>query len=364
MFFPSGKTQMKPGRCAPKGQNMKSTVNFGVIGCGVISHFHIQAINAIEGAKLYGVYDHIYEFAKKIASEQHVKAYQTLEEMLADPELDAVCICTPSGLHAKQAVEAAKAGKHVLIEKPIALSLEDCDAISAEAEKSGVKVAVVSQLRFSPAMQKVKRAINEGRLGKIVSADIYMKYYRSQEYYDKNEWRGTIAMDGGGALMNQGIHGVDLLQYAMGPVKSITALSAALVRKIEVEDTLNAIVEFENGAFGVIQAMTSAYPGFPRRLEINGEHGCIVMEEDTIVKWDVEGEESAEEGKLDDSVKSFSDPSKIGTEGHILQISNFIDAIHDKADLLVDDKEGRKALEIILNAYRSSEEKKTVYFKK
>ena len=232
---------MELGRCARKGQNMNTTVNFGIIGCGVISRFHIQAINAIDGAKLHGVYDHIYDFAKKTAEEQQVKAYQTLEEMLSDPELDAVCICTPSGLHAAQAIQAAKAGKHVLIEKPIALSLEDCDKISAKAQKSGVKIAVVSQLRFSPAMQKIKKALNEGKLGKIVSADIYMKYFRSQEYYDKNEWRGTIAMDGGGALMNQGIHGVDLLQYAMGPVKSITALSAALVRKIEVEDTLSAV---------------------------------------------------------------------------------------------------------------------------
>ena len=231
------------------------------------------------------------------------------------------------------------------------------------AREKGVKVGVVSQLRFTPAMQQVKKAMSDGLLGRICSADIYMKYYRSQQYYDANQWRGTIAMDGGGALMNQGIHGVDLLRYVMGPVHSIHALSGTLVRDIEVEDTLNAVVEFKNGAYGIIQAMTGAYPGFPRRLELNGEYGCIIMEEDHILKWDIEDAPAYQdyEEKLG-LFNSSSDPTQIDELGHVEQLKNFISAVRGDTELLVDDLEGRKTLEIIVKAYESARLGRTIYF--
>ncbi|MEA4888664.1 MAG: Gfo/Idh/MocA family oxidoreductase [Clostridiaceae bacterium] len=341
---------------------MKRTVNFAIIGCGMISRFHIKAIQAIDDAKLVGVYDQFSEFSQKTAREYQTKAYDTYESLLADRKIDAVSICTPSGLHAEQSLQAIQAGKHVLIEKPIALCLEDSDKISALAREKGVLVGVVSQLRFSRAVKTMKQAIQEGVLGKIVSADLYMKYFRSQQYYDQNPWRGTWAMDGGGALMNQGIHGVDLLRYIMGPLKSISACAGTLTRHIEVEDTLAAVVEYANGALGVIQAMTSVYPGYPRRLEINGERGTIILEEDTLVKWAVEGQPSCVKDEDATRRKSHNDPGEIGVDGHIEQYKNFISAVQGDAALLIDDLEGRKTLEIIMKAYESSRQKKTVYF--
>lgn len=342
---------------------MNITINFAIVGCGVISKFHIGAINAIEDARLIGVYDSVFEFAKKTAAECGTKAYATYEELLADEAVDAVCICTPSGLHASLATQAVQAKKHVLIEKPIALTLTDSDRISQSARLNHVKVGVVSQLRFSPAIKHVKKALDDGILGRIVCADLYMKYYRSQHYYDTNQWRGTITMDGGGALMNQGIHGIDLLRYIMGPLKSITALSGTLVRDIEVEDTLSAIVEYKNGAFGVIQATTSVYPGFPRRIEINGEYGCIILEEDRIAKWEIEGSPSYEyyEDK-EKKVFSHSDPTLLDQNGHIEQMKNFISAIRGDTELLVDDIQGRNTLEIVLKAYESAQNKRTINF--
>ncbi len=341
---------------------MKKAVHVAIVGCGMISKFHIQAVQTIGEAELAGVYDQTSEMAQKTAREYRTKAYDTYESLLADPQVDAVSICTPSGLHAAQSLQAIRAGKHVLIEKPIALCLEDSDKISALAREKGVLVGVVSQLRFSRAVKAMKDAIQDNLLGRIVSADLYMKYFRSQQYYDQNPWRGTWAMDGGGALMNQGIHGIDLLRYIMGPLKSISAHAATLTRHIEVEDTLAAVVEYENGALGVIQATTGVYPGYPRRLEINGEKGSIVLEEDTLIQWDTEGQPSFIKDKDAIRKKSCRDPGEIGAAGHIKQYRNFIGAVQGDAILLVDDREGRKTLEIIIKAYESSGLNRTVYF--
>lgn len=343
----------------------KVTCGFAVIGCGLISQFHISAINEIDDAVLVGVYDQERAAAEGTAQKYKVRCYDSFEEAICDPAVDVICICTPSYLHAAMACDAVEAGKAVLVEKPLALKLEDCDRLIELAKQKGVQVGVVSQLRFSPAIGKVKKALEEGTLGRLTRADLYMKYYRSQEYYDHGGWRGTVEKDGGGALMNQGIHGVDLLRYLAGPVKSIYALSATRVHDIEVEDTLTAAVAFENGALGVIEASTGDWPGAPRRLELNGECGVIILEEDRIVKWEVEGENgfSLYEQSCPQT-ESFRNPEKIDTYGHICQIRNFISALRGETELLIDALEGRKALEVILSAYASAETDKVIKIKK
>lgn len=330
-------------------------IGFAVIGCGLISSFHIAAIDAINGAVLCGVYDSNKEIAKKTACEHNVKAYPSLDVLLSDPNVNAVCICTPSYLHGRMAIDAISAGKSVLIEKPIALSLEECDLIETLAREKNVQVGVVSQLRFSPVFSKVYRALEQGLLGRQTRIDLYMKYFRTQEYYDNGGWRGTADKDGGGALMNQGIHGVDLMRYLGGAVKSIYAISSTLAHDIEVEDTLSAVLNFKNGAIGVIEASTADWPGQPRRIELNGESGLITIEEDRIVDWRIENETGFMRfNETSGKSGSHNDPSKISNIGHEKQIENFVDALHGDAELLVGVSDGREALKLVLAAYKSA----------
>ncbi len=337
------------------------TVSYAVIGCGMIAAYHIDAIRALPDAELAGVCGRTYERAAAFAQRHGTRAYADMDAALADPAVDAVCVCTPSGLHAACALAAIARGKHVLLEKPLALTIADCDRIIRAAEQAGVQVGVVSQLRFSPAVQQVKRAMEQKVLGKLVCADLYMKYHRSQSYYDSGAWRGTRAMDGGGALMNQGIHGVDLLQYLAGPVRTIYACARTLARHIEVEDTLCAVTEFDNGAVGVIEAATGIYSGFSRRLELCGDAGTIILEEDRILLWDVADDKGLPHESADEpGVRSASDPTAIGFAGHRRQLANFTAAIRGREALLVDGREGRRALQVILGAYRSSAERRPV----
>lgn len=335
---------------------MDGPVRYVVIGTGMIARFHVAAIRSAPGAELAGICGSSPEKSEMAARTYQTRAYRELEEVWADPAVDAVCVCTPSGLHAPIALQAVEHGRHVLIEKPMALTLRECGQLIDAARERGVHLGVVSQLRFSEAAARVRRAMDGHVLGRLVSADLYMKYYRSQEYYDSSGWRGRRAMDGGGALMNQGIHGVDLLQYLAGPVASVFAQAGTLVRKIEVEDTLSAVVTFRNGALGVIQATTSVCPGFPRRLELCGEKGTIILEEDTVLRWDVEGMPcTAETGSQEHEMCSSSDPAQISLAGHQRQLANFTAAILGREPLLIDGTEGRKAVELILAAYRSVE---------
>ncbi len=396
---------------------MDGKIGFAVIGCGMISKFHISAISRIEEAYLVGVYDASRERAEGTAAEHGVRAYGSLEEIWEDKAVDAVCICTPSGLHGAAACEALAHDRHVLVEKPMALTLEDCDKMLRLAGERHVKLSVVSQLRFSPAVQQARRLLESGALGRLLNADLHMKYFRSQEYYDSGGWRGTWTMDGGGALMNQGIHGVDLLLYLAGPAASVYGRAATLARRIEVEDTLSAVAVFESGALGVIQADTAVYPGFPRRIELCGDKGSVILEEDRIVCAVFEGElpegisvrgtegdaggegagigDTAGEGIIvgdaggegvsegDTAVEGVSggcaaadseadseqrnevsgghrNPSDIGSDGHFRQVRNLVNAILRDEPLLVDGYEGRKAVELILGIYRSVREGRPV----
>ena len=332
-------------------------LNFGIIGCGVIADFHANALAELsEKARLVGVCDVVYDAALKFASRHGTNAYPSEDALLSDPSVDAVCICTPSGYHYSSVIKAARAGKHIVCEKPLAITRETLDEIEKVCTECGVTVSVVSQNRYAKNIRRVKDAVDEGLLGKLVCADIYMKYHRSQEYYDSGSWRGTRRVDGGGALMNQGIHGVDLLLYLAGDVKSVYAVSKTISRRIEVEDTRSAVVEYKNGATGVIQATTSVYPGYPRRLELNGDRGTIVLDETSIVRWDLETRANEEDIILLPAYTSgASTPTAISNDGHIRQLDDVIDAINERRAPLCTLADGKKAVEVILAIYRSAE---------
>lgn len=327
-------------------------IGFGIIGCGAISHMHAGAVREIEKAELIACTD-VNEKSLNSFSEQYgITPYDDYKKMLADDRVDAVCICTPSGLHKKFCIDAADAGKHIVVEKPMALTTEDCDEIIEACEKNCVKLEVISQNRFKEAFRFVKSLVEEGKLGKVVSADIYMKYYRSPEYYGASNWKGTWAMDGGGALMNQGIHGVDILLYIMGDVKSVFGYARTLARDIEVEDTASAVVEFKNGALGVIQGTTSVTPGYPRKMEINGTKGSVTLVEGDITAWDIEGIEKPE---FEETMgHSHNDPMAFKIEGHVLQITDLIESMEGDKEPYVTHREGRRPVELITAIYESS----------
>ena len=339
---------------------MGKTYGFGMVGCGAISKWHVAAIDQIENAKLVGVFNTPKEYAEDFAKKNNCKVFDTYEEMLACIDIDIVSICTPSGTHAPLAIEAANHGKNVIVEKPMAITKQQLDDVVASVEKNNVKMAVISQLRFNKNIQKVKKAIENGELGEIIIGDIYMKYYRAPEYYSSSNWRGTWAMDGGGALMNQGIHGIDILQYLVGPVVNVSGICKTLARDIEVEDTASLVVEYQNGAIGVIQGTTSVNPGYPRIIEITGTKGTISLSETDIIKWDVEGSDFVIEEKNNNNYGGFRDPGVMAMDTHVPQFKDMIDAIENDRQPMVNVYEGKKPVEIILAGYKASKERKQI----
>ena len=262
-------------------------LGFAIVGTGMISHFHALAIKDVRGGKLVACCDMVAERAHQFASKVECTPYDNLAKMLADPAVDVVTIATPSGAHMEPAVAAARAGKHVIVEKPLEITLKRCDRIISECEKQGVKLGTIFPSRFHDSSVKLRKAIDQGRFGRLTLGDAYVKWYRTQEYYDSGAWRGTWKLDGGGALMNQAVHTVDLLSWLMGPVEEIQAQTATLAHKrIEVEDVATATLRFQNGALGVIEATTAAYPGYLKRIELHGSHGSAVLEEEDLKTWD------------------------------------------------------------------------------
>ena len=288
--------------------------------------------------------------------------------MLNRDDIDIVCVCTPSGAHMEPAVAAAEAGKHVIIEKPLEITLERCDDIIESCEKANVRLCAIFNSRFSDASQLVKDTVSSGRLGQLTLGDAYVKWYRSQDYYDSGDWRGTMELDGGGALMNQSIHAIDFLQYVMGPVESIQAFTDTLAHKrIDVEDVAVAALRLKNGALGVVEGTTAVYPGSLKKFEFSGTKGTIVLEEEDIITWEFEEEEpeDAEIKQQFTEKKSggggASDPRAINHDNHRRQMINLIQSIENNIPHLVDGREGRKAVEIILAIYQSSKAGKTVH---
>lgn len=342
-------------------------IGFGIIGCGMISRFHAKAIADVRGANCVACFDRNPKNADALAKEFGITAYHDLEAMLADPKVDAVTIGTPSGAHLEPTLASAKAGKHVIVEKPLEITLKRCDKAIAACEKAGVKLAAIFPSRFHDSSVKIKKAIESGRFGRVTMGDAYVKWFRTQKYYDSGAWRGTWALDGGGALMNQAIHTVDLLTWLMGPVAEIQAATATLAHeRIELEDTAVATLKFENGALGVIQATTAAYPGYLKRIEIHGDQGTAVLEEEDLKAWDFAKSRKSDAAILEGMKKKkstgggASDPSAIGHHGHAMQIKDFVDAINKDRPPAVDGYEGRRSVEIIMAIYKAAQTGKTV----
>ncbi len=343
------------------------SIGIGIVGCGMIANFHAKAIEDADGAHLVACTDFKPELAASFAEKNGCKAYDTLEAMLADPDVNAVTICSPSGAHLEPAVAAARAGKHLVVEKPLEVTTEKCDQIIAAAEESGVKLAVTFQSRFHESSQLIKKAVDEGRFGRVTMGDAYVKWYRSQEYYDSGAWRGTWALDGGGALMNQAIHSVDLLLWLMGPVAEISAMTATITHeRIEVEDVAVANLKFTSGALGVIEATTTAFPGALKRIEVAGDQGTAVLEEEDLHTWQFAQETSEDEeirkrmaGKTDTG-GGASDPAAIGHHGHTMVFEDFVRAINEDDKPLIDGHEGRRSVEVICAIYESARTGKTV----
>lgn len=337
---------------------------FGIIGCGMIAEFHARAIGEIPGARLVAACGRKMRDAERIAGMGGAgcRALTDFEEMLADPEIDVVCVCTPSGAHKIPAVSAARAGKHVVVEKPLEITLARCDAIIEACDDAVVRLCTIFPSRFSEANRSLKGAIDAGRFGRLALGDTHVKWWRTQDYYDSGGWRGTWELDGGGALMNQAIHNVDLIQWLMGDVESVQALTATLAHeRIEVEDTAVAILRFRNGALGVIEAATSAFPGLLKRTEIHGDGGSARVEQDDITLWEfrdkmIEDDEiQASIGARSGFMAGASDPRGITHAGHRDQLDDFLRAIDEERAPFVDGREGRKSVEIIRAIYRSAE---------
>ncbi|MDO4630311.1 MAG: Gfo/Idh/MocA family oxidoreductase [Planctomycetia bacterium] len=338
------------------------TYGFAIIGCGMISNFHAKAIESLPNARLVACFDVYKPSAERLAENTGCKAYDNLDEMLADPEIDIVTIGTPSGAHLDPALAAAHAGKHVIVEKPLEITLERCDQIIQACRENNVKLATVFHSRFHDASVMMKNAIDSGRFGKLTVGDTYVKWFRSQQYYDSGAWRGTWALDGGGALMNQAIHSVDLLTWLMGPVVEIRSMFDCLDHeRIEVEDTAAAVLRFENGAIGVIEASTAIYPGYLKKVEIHGSKGSATIEEEDIVRWDF-AEEQVEDAQIKEEMLSSkssgggaADPSAISFKGHAKLFADMIHAVETDTEPKVNGPEGRRSVEIILGIYKSAE---------
>ena len=344
------------------------SLGIAIVGCGMISEFQSKAIGAVDGARLAGFFDQVPAAAEKRAEQFETKAFATLDAMLSDPDVDAVSICTPSGVHLEPALASAAAGKHLMIEKPMEVTTERIDQIVAACDKSGVTLGAIFPRRFQDASRVLKSAIDAGRFGVISLADVYIKWYRSQEYYDQGGWRGTWKLDGGGALMNQGIHGIDLLQWLMGGVQEVVAFTDTRSHTgIEVEDVAVASVRFNNGALGAIEGTTGSWPGAKIRVEIGGSEGSVVMEDETILEWnfanakpdddDIRAKFGPREGL---SGGGASDPSAIDFEGHRRQFDDFTNAIRTGRAPYCDGHEARAAVDIITGIYRSAKERKIV----
>jgi predicted dehydrogenase len=336
-------------------------MNFGIIGTGMIAEFHYRAISEIPGCRLIACMDSVPERAQAYAEKHGCAAYAGSQEFLAHPGLEIVTVCTPSGTHLDAAIAAAQAGKHLIVEKPIEVSLERIDRIIAACDKNNVSLSGVFMSRYHAAARTLKQALEAGRFGRLTLGSAYVKWWRSQEYYDKGGWKGTKKFDGGGALMNQGIHAVDLLQWFMGPVESVRAYTALLGhQRLEVEDTAVASVRFKNGALGVIEGATSAYPGFPKRLEISGVNGTAILEEENLTAWQF-ADELPQDGEIREKFSSkkgsggAADPSAISYEGHKAQFADIVHALAAGKKPLIDGREARKAVEIILAIYKSAE---------
>jgi len=330
---------------------------FGIAGTGVIAALHAAAVATLPGARLAAVTDVVPGAAAAFAAARGCAAEPSLDALLARADVDVVCVCVPSGLHADVGVRAARAGKHLVVEKPIDVSLVAADRLIEAARAAGVTLTVISQHRFDPGLVELKRLLGEGALGRLLLGEASTKWYRPQAYYDSAGWRGTWALDGG-SLMNQGVHYVDLLRWCMGPVTEVTAVCATQAHRIEAEDTALAILRFASGAVGTILSSTAAFPGFPQRLEVTGTDGTVIVEDGQIV-CRAFGEGDAGRGPAP-GTGAAADPAAVDVAAHAAQIADLLAAIDEGRAPAVSGEAGRDALEIVCAVYESARTGRTV----
>jgi UDP-N-acetyl-2-amino-2-deoxyglucuronate dehydrogenase len=335
-------------------------LRYGIIGTGMIARYHAEAIGQVEGARLVAVCRDDAGKAAEAAARLGVPCETSLEALLARPDVDAVCVCTPSGLHASQSIAAAKAGKHVLVEKPMALSLDDADTMIQTCHDNNVRLGVALQRRTDPQFRAVRAAIAAGEMGRMVLGSISVPYVRPQSYYDSAAWRGTWALDGGGALMNQGVHLVDLLLWLMGDVAEVEARFDTLDHTIEVEDCVAATLRFASGALGSIVATTAAAPGFPHRVEVYGTRGGAQIEGEAVVRWSTVAGERVTGAAVPQEAGAGAAPTGISAAGHIRIMEDFTAAVREGRVPLVTGEEARRALALVLAVYTASRERRAV----
>jgi UDP-N-acetyl-2-amino-2-deoxyglucuronate dehydrogenase len=329
-------------------------LRFAIAGAGTAARYHAQAIAATEGARLVAVSRAAASRRDDAAREFGVPCEASFEALVARDDVDAVCICSPSGPHGPQAAAAARAGKHVLVEKPMALTLAEADAAIDAARAAGVTLGVALQRRTEPAYRALQAAIADGALGRTVLATVTVPYLRTPEYYAATPWRATWATDGGGVLINQAIHLADLLLWMCGDVREVRATAATVVRAIEAEDTLTASLQFANGALGSIVATTGAAPGFPHRLEVYGDRGGVQIEADAVVRWDADPARRPTETAAPTGAGSGASATGLAPDGHRRLVADFVDAVRTGREPLVSGREGRRSLALVLAVYEAA----------
>lgn len=343
-------------------------IGFGIIGCGNIGPVHAASIAHIRGAKLVAVSDVVEKNAKALAGKYDAEAYIDYREMLARKDIEAVCLCVPSGLRAEIAEVCAASGKHILSEKPLEITTARIDRIIQATDKAGVLLGCIFQSRFAEGPQHVREAIEQGRFGRLVLGDAYVKWFRSPEYYASAAWRGTRRVDGGGVLMNQAIHQIDLLLWFMGPAKKVWAQTSCIGHTgLEVEDLATAMIEFKNGAMGVIEGSTATWPGHAARVEVYGTDGGACLEDGALKYWQFK-----KRRRIDTRIeRAMTHESELGSgagdplshlkiEGHRRQIEDFAAAIREGRAPKIDGREARHAVELIENLYKSASSGKAV----
>lgn len=339
-------------------------VRFGVVGAGVGANFALRAMKLLEEkeevVKAVAVSDVVEDLAEKTAEEFGIKYFLNYRDLLTKEKVDAVFISTPHYLHFPMAIDAMEAGVHVLVDKPMATSLREADEMIRRARKAGLKLGVNLQGRFDPSVLKIKEAVDSGRLGRIFYGEATVKWFRTKEYYDKSPWRGRWATEGGGALINQAIHTVDQLLWIMGPVDYLWAQCGTVFHSIEVEDLAVATLRFKSGAFGLVQASTALYPGFPTGLELYGTNGTAVIEGETIKLLDIKGEKPYSEKEAKKELETWARPEAAPPLNHAASIRDFAQAVLEGREPKVSGEEGRKSIEAIKAIYQSSRKGRVV----
>ena len=340
---------------------MTSPIRFAIVGAGNIADFHARAIQLVDQAQLVAVHSRREQPGQTFAAKHDAEFVSDYSALLARADIDAICITTPSGTHADLGIAAARAGKHVLTEKPLDITPDRVDELVSACDENKVQLGGIFQSRFGQGAQAMKAAVDAGRFGQLAWASAYVPWFRSEQYYASAGWRGTWDLDGGGALMNQSIHAIDMILWLAGEWDEVSARCTNILHKgLEVEDTAMAWVKFKSGALGVIQGSTACCPGEPKRVELKGSTGSATLVDDMPTLWQFESDapkdnevrELANQAQIGGGA---SDPNSISVEGHRAQIEDFASAILENREPAIPGREGKRAVELICAIYQSSQ---------